>query len=295
MAEDRARSRCAAATRKRQRHLHTHLQLKLTPRELIVMKRLSVSAFAALTFPMLPFEAAFAEQSSLSLGLGAAINESPYAGAGTQVNPLPLIKYDSDSFFLHGITGGYHLVDTGVFSLDAIVSLNMDGTDRDDFGRRELARNGIDRDLLEDRDNGFDAGLAASLRGSGGQLELVAKSDISGTSDGYSMNLEYAYPIRWGETRFKPHIGATHMSANLVDYYFGTLNKEEQRGITRYRPGSANVSYIGLGFSQPIGKQWEVSGNIRYTSLPDELADSPLVEDGTNSSTSMFIGISRKF
>ncbi|MCD5981497.1 MipA/OmpV family protein [Pseudomonas sp. CDFA 610] len=259
------------------------------------MKRLSVPAFAALLLPVLPFKAAFAESSSLSLGLGAAISESPYAGAGTQVNPLPLIRYDSDSFFLRGITGGYHLVDNGVFSLDAIVSLNMDGIDRDDFGRRELARNGIDRDLMEDRDNGIDAGLAASLRGSGGQLELVAKSDVSGTSDGYSMNLEYAYPISWGETRFKPHIGATHLSANLVDYYFGTLNKEEQRGITRYRPGSVNISYIGLGFSQPIGKQWEVSGNIRYASLPDELTDSPLVENGTDSSTSMSIGISRKF
>ncbi|MBC3953913.1 MipA/OmpV family protein [Pseudomonas triticifolii] len=259
------------------------------------MKRLSVPALAALVFPVVPFEAVFAEPSSLSLGLGAAVSESPYAGAGTQVNPLPLIKYDSDSFFFHGVTGGYHLVDTGIFSLDAIVSLNMDGIDRDDFGRRELAKNGIDRDLLEDRDNGIDAGLAASLRGSGGQLELVAKSDISGTSDGYSMNLEYAYPTHWGTTRLKPHIGATHMSGNLVDYYYGTLDKEEQRGVARYRPGSATVSYIGLGFSQPIGKQWEVSGNVRYSNLPDELGDSPLVERSTDSSTSMFIGISRKF
>ncbi|WP_147479820.1 MipA/OmpV family protein, partial [Pseudomonas syringae group genomosp. 3] len=67
------------------------------------------------------------------------------------------------------------------------------------------------------------------------------------------------------------------------------------RGIARYRPGSATVSYAGLGFSRSIGKQWEVSGNLRYSALPDELSDSPLVERDTDSSTSMFIGISRKF
>ncbi|RMV29902.1 MltA-interacting protein [Pseudomonas syringae pv. maculicola] len=55
------------------------------------------------------------------------------------------------------------------------------------------------------------------------------------------------------------------------------------------------MSYAGLGFSRSIGKQWEVSGNLRYSALPDELSDSPLVERDTDSSTSMFIGISRKF
>ncbi len=267
---------------------------KITQR-VAFMKHFFLPALTVVALPALSLPFAHAEPGDFSLGLGAAISESPYAGVGTQVNPIPLIKYEGERFYVNGVTAGYHLINTESFSLDAIVALQMDGIDRDDFGRRELARNGIDRDLLEDRDNGIDAGLAAKLRGAAGQLEVVAKNDISGASDGYSLNLEYAYPFTWGNTRFKPNIGATHMSGNLVDYYYGTLKEEEQRGIAQYRPGSATVSYVGLGFSQPIGKQWEVSGNLRYSALPDELSDSPLVERDTDSSTSMFIGISRKF
>ncbi len=259
------------------------------------MKPLFLPALTVVALPALSLQLAHAEPGDFSLGLGAAISESPYAGVGTQVNPIPLINYEGERFYVKGITAGYHLINTGSFSLDAILALQMDGIDRDDFGRRELARNGINRDVLEDRDNGIDAGLVAKLRGTAGQLEAVARNDISGASDGYSVNLEYAYPFSWGNTRFKPNIGVSHMSGNLVDYYYGTLKEEEQRGIARYRPGSATVSYVGLGFSQPLGKQWEVSGNLRYSALPDELSDSPLVEHDTDSSTSMFIGISRKF
>ncbi|MCH5486003.1 MipA/OmpV family protein [Pseudomonas syringae] len=259
------------------------------------MKHLFLPALTVVVLPALSLQLAHAEPGDFSLGLGAAISESPYAGVGTQVNPIPLIRYEGERFYVNGVTAGYHLINTESFALDAILALQMDGIDRDDFGRRELARNGINRDLLEDRDNGIDAGLAAKLRGDAGLLELVAKNDISGASDGYSLNLEYAYPFTLGNTRFKPNIGATHLSGNRVDYYYGTLNEEERRGIAEYRPGSATVSYVGIGFSQPIGKQWEVSGNLRYSALPDELSDSPLLEHDTDSSTSTFIGISRKF
>jgi outer membrane protein len=52
---------------------------------------------------------------------------------------------------------------------------------------------------------------------------------------------------------------------------------------------------VGVQYFRPIGETWSVMGFARYSSLPDEISDSPLLEPDTDGSASLFIGFSRGF
>ena len=229
------------------------------------------------------------------LGIGAAVSDSVYAGEGTRVTPFPLVSYQGERFYWRGISGGAHLVKRGGFALDATLSARFDGIDRDDFGVAELAERGIDRALLEDRDDAVDLGLAGSWSGALGQLDLGIKGDITSTSKGHEANITYSYPIQWGSTRIAPNVGVSHLSKKLTNYYYGTLPEEVARGVANYQPGSAAVARVGIDVMRPFAGNWVFIGNLAYRKLPTKLSDSPLVEKDKDGSVSAFIGFSRGF
>ncbi|HBK47219.1 MAG TPA: MipA/OmpV family protein [Xanthomonadaceae bacterium] len=230
-----------------------------------------------------------------SLGVAARIKDSPYAGEGTNVRPLPLVTYEGDRFFWRGLSGGVHLVKGDTFALDAVLSGRFDGFDIEDLGRRELLANGLDADLLEDRDDGLDAGLAASWRGRAGELKIEALADVTDASGGYELSLDYGYALHWGRTTIVPGAGVTWMSKDLADYYYGILDEEVARGVTAYRPGSAVVPEVSVGFSRPLGRKWRIVGSVKYEFLPNEISDSPLLEPDTSGAARLSIGFARSF
>ena len=230
-----------------------------------------------------------------SLGAGVMIKDSPYAGEGTDVQPIPLVSFEGERFYLQGITAGWRFIETDAFELSAIGKFRFDGFTVDDLGRSELAANGIDYRLLEDRDMGFDVGVGMAWKGRAGELELELLADATGTSKGHELSLQYGYPFEIGRGQLTPSIGVTWMSKDLANYYYGTLDKEVARGVVDYKPGSAAVPKIGLQYFRPLGEKWSVMAFADYSRLPDELADSPLLEPDTNGTASVFIGFSRGF
>ncbi|TWI67413.1 outer membrane protein [Pseudoduganella lurida] len=235
------------------------------------------------------------QQQRWGLGLGAAVSDSVYAGEGTRVRAVPLLTYEGERFFWRGIGGGAHLLRQGGLSLDATLSARFDGIDRKDFGTAELARRGVDRALVDDRDDGLDLGLAASWRGAYGQIEVAVKGDVTSASKGYEAGLRYAYPLQFGGTRITPNAGVSHLSKKLANYYYGTLAAEAARGVPDYGPGGATVPRIGIDVFHPFAGRWAVIGNVSYRRLPDRLQDSPLVEEGKDGAASAFIGVARQF
>lgn len=230
-----------------------------------------------------------------SVGLGAMIKDSPYAGEGTDVQPIPLVSYEGERFYFRGITAGWRFIDTESFELSALGKFRFDGFKVDDLGRVELARNGIDYRLLEDRDMGFDLGMGMTWKGRGGELEFELLADATGTSEGQEVSLQYGYPIEIGRGQLTPNIGVTWQSKDMANYYYGTLDEEVARGVVDYKPGSVTVPHVGVQYFRPIGEKWSVMGFARYSSLPDELSDSPFLEPDTDDTASLFIGFSRGF
>ncbi|GKT19966.1 MipA/OmpV family protein [Acidovorax sp. SUPP2522] len=253
-----------------------------------------------LTLPMLATAQTASQSESPSsprwgLGLGLMVKDSPYAGEGTKTTALPLIRYEGERFYFRGLTAGAHLMHSKGFSLDAIASLRTDGISAKDFGVQELARNGINRSLLEDRDNGLDLGVAASWRGAAGEFELSAKADVTGASEGFELSARYGYGFQLGRGRLTPSISVSHLSKDMANYYYGTLNEEVARGVVDYKPGAATIPKLGLTYVHPIGQHWQFMTALQYKVLPKKITNSPLLKAGTNGEGSVMFGLSRSF
>ncbi len=229
------------------------------------------------------------------LGVGVAARTRIYAGESSSATLVPLISYQGEKFFWRGISGGYHLFERDGLKLDATLGARFNGIKRDDFGTAALAARGINRNLLENRDDGLDLGLAGAWKGHMGVLELGLKADVSGASKGFETTAKYGYPLHWGQAMLTPHIGISHYSKKLANYYYGTLDTEVARGVVNYKPGSAVIPRVGLDLMRPFAGQWMLMGGLSYSTLPGKITDSPLVDKDTNGVTSVFVGVSRKF
>lgn len=232
--------------------------------------------------------------SQWGLGLGAVASDNPYAGRSTRYRPFPLITYDGDRLFFQGITAGVHLLDTRSLEIDLIAEANLDGIDAEDFGARELAENGIDRALLEDRKDSADVGFDVSFSTGYGELQFQALADVLDASGGYEISASYGYPFKLGERLvLTPSVGAKWLSADRADYYYGILDEEVARGVVNYRPGSVVMPEVGLDLRYSFADQWAVLANMRYRALPGKVEDSPLIDSGQ--SIRLFIGVLRAF
>jgi outer membrane protein len=229
------------------------------------------------------------------LGVGLVARTSIYAGESSSSTLAPLISYQGEKFFWRGISGGYHLLNRDGLKVDATLGARFNGIKRDDFGTAALATRGINRNLLEDRDDGLDLGIAGSFTGRMGVVELALKADVSGASKGFETSAKYGYPLHWGSTMLTPNIGISHHSKKLANYYYGTLDKEVARGVVNYKPGSVVIPSVGLDLMRPFADKWVLMGGLSYSVLPSKITDSPLVDRDTNGVTSVFVGVSRKF
>lgn len=229
------------------------------------------------------------------IGVGVAVRDTLYAGQDKRVLAFPLIDYEGERFYWKGLDIGYQLIERDGFKLNAFVGARLDGVDASDFGVRALARNGIDRAFLEDRDNAINGGISAVWTGRAGEVELSAERDITGASDGYQGAFEYRASFQVGIVRLVPSIGIKLLSSDVANYYYGTLPGEVARGVIDYRPGRSTISHAGIAAIVPINARWSSIFALDVERYPGNITDSPLIEPGTNSVPTVFVAISRSF
>jgi len=229
-----------------------------------------------------------------TLGVGVSAKDTAYAGEGVRLRPAPLVNFQGKRFYWQGVTLGLHLWQTPNFSLDAVVSGRFDGFDSGDLGQAELAANGVDIDRLHERDEAADAGLAARWQWAAHQLHVRALADITDASGGYELSADYGYRVQWGRTTLIPGVGVRWMSDDMANYYYGVAPEETFAGVG-YQPDAALVPHVGVAFSHPLAGKWRLQGLLRYQFLPDELADSPLLERDASGAAQVVIGVARGF
>lgn len=230
-----------------------------------------------------------------SVGIGVSARQSHYAGEDTRVRPFPLITFDGDRVFWQGLSAGFHAIKGEQFGLDLLVAGRFDGFDIDDLGATELRANGLDSALLDDRDDGLDAGIALRWSSRAGQLKLRALADVTGKSEGQEVTLDYGYAFQFGKTTVVPGASVSWMSKDMVQYYYGITDEEVARGVTPYAPGAAVVPQLSVGFQRPLGEKWKLTGAASYRFLPDEITESPLSEPDADGTAGLMLGISRSF
>jgi len=234
-------------------------------------------------------------RSPWGLGIGAVASDSPYAGEGMRVIPVPLISYEGEKFFFQGIRAGWRFVRNDAFELAAITQFRFDGFDIKDLSRQQLTANGLDVRQLEDRDDSLDAGVTAKWSGNVGEIEIELLTDVTDRSGGQQYSLQYGYPLHLGQTMVTPNVGVTFLSDDTANYYYGTLDTEVARGALDYKPDAATIPHVGINVMRFFGNNWTFLAFLKYSVLPDEITDSPLLEPDTNGSVSALIGVSRGF
>ena len=231
----------------------------------------------------------------VSLGIAVIWSEGRMVGEDTRTFVVPTIGYEGERVFFRGINGGVHLFKRNGFALDAIVAARLDGWDAEDLDAGKLADLGVDRALLRDRKTGVDAGLGLSWVTKVGKFGLAAKGDVSNASGGYELALDYRASFPVGRGTLVPSMGVSYWSADLSDYYYGTLPREEALGVPGYRPGSAVVPNVGLGYLRRLPRGWMLVTGVDVRWLGSDIVDSPLVDDDSGRVPSVFVGISRAF
>lgn len=228
-----------------------------------------------------------------SAGVGMVLSDSPYAGEGQRLRAFPMLGWEGERFYFRGPDLGLRLLTDAPIQIDAALSARLDGFDARDLGRRELAPNGIDRDLLDDRSDGVDAAIKLRWPSEPLQFEAQIRHDISGASNGSELRLRVERAFAAGAWRGAPYLQTRWLSADLADYYHGLSEREVGRGLPAYRPGSVWQPELGLSVNRLFLSGWFLNINLRFSRLPDALADSPLLDD--DSEAALFFALGKGF
>lgn len=225
-------------------------------------------------------------QKGWSLGPMLLVVDRPYRGRPPRVLPVPAIGYQGDYVFLQGIRFGVHVRRSRRFAFNVIAQPRLSSFSASDIPQIPG---------LEDRQDSVDVGfdMRVGLQRAG-ELGLTAVTDVLDRSNGQELDVRYRYPLRLGTTRVSPWAGVRWFSADLADYYYGTLPSEVARGAPYYRPGAVFMPQIGISVFAPIGRsRWSVFVFYNTAFLPAALRNSPLV--GADTSSTAVAGVFYRF
>ena len=212
---------------------------------------------------------------SAGLGFVTRIEASPYRGAGTRYDLLPLYLYEGERIFLHANRAGLKLMNDGDHGrgarLDLFIEQRLEGFPVGDRLPASLAG-------MAPRDSGVDLGLAYSYREPWGTLKAELVQDIGKTSRGREASLGYSYGWRSGPWSLQPSVRVAFRSAKLNNYYYGVLPSEATADRPAYAPGAGVNSQIGLYASYDLSQRWRLLAGASATYLGNSIKDSPIVQ-----------------
>ncbi len=220
-----------------------------------------------------------------SVGVGLTHPSSIFAGEDGTMQVFPLLRYDTDAFSV-GIPEGLRVT---VFSdqdlrLGAVIAPRLSALS--DVESAELA--GIDRDLT------FDGGASVRyLYRRGTQLRLRAVTELSDEHGGQEISAELRQPIPLGRIPLLASAGLTWMSDDLAQYSYGVLASEALAGRLEYAPGDVIIPHVSVSSVFPISDNLNLVGSVRAEVLPDEVTNSPIVDEDIGVNT--FLGLTYQF
>ncbi len=132
---------------------------------------------------------------------------------------------------------------------------------------------------VPDRDYAVEAGVELLSDGRWGLLQVNAFHDISGTHNGYELDLDYGIGFRAGLWYLRPSVGLSYKSAALNDYYWGVRPSEANEALPAYQAGAGINTRVRLSANYFFSRNWQLSLSAEYERLNDEAAGSPIVTD----------------
>ena len=209
----------------------------------------------------------------LSIGLGGGFQTSPYRGYDDQFSALPLIHYESQYFYVRGLAAGVKLLDYNGHEVSAGLSYDFHQFRAKDSDQAFMKK-------LRSRHASLNADLGYSLNGQYGTAGLIINQDISGHSNGQTIDAFYNYGLDFGRLHLRPGLGLKWESEKKLKYYYGVSRAESAvSGLPAYSPKSAVTPYLSLAADFKLADSWSVTAGAKVQFLSDEIKDSPMVDD----------------
>ena len=210
------------------------------------------------------------EPGSVELGAVTRFENSPYQGAGTRYDVLPLYLYEGQRFFLDAGRAGAKLVEGNDQRVDVFLTQRLEGFPSD---RLPTSLAG-----MAARSGGVDLGMAWRARQRWGTLQAEVLRDVGSHSRGSEVRLGYSYDWRSGPWRLRPSVSVEWRNAGLNNYYYGVLPSEATATRPAYAPGAGLNTTLGLYGSYELTQRWRLLTGVSATLLDRKIKDSPIVQ-----------------
>jgi outer membrane protein len=149
-----------------------------------------------------------------TLGAGVGIVEHPYKQYDADVYPVPVISYESDNFWFHGLGGGYYLWNDTNDKLSITAYWSPMYFKPGDSDSEQMRR-------LDKRKSTVMAGLSYVHNTPYGFLRTTIAGDTLDNSNGINWDLAWLYRYTNGNLTLTPGIGVEWNSDNQNEYYYG--------------------------------------------------------------------------
>jgi MipA family protein len=233
-----------------------------------------------------PLIGLLAAEGGAGLGLVTRFEQSPYRGAGTRNDLVPLYLYEGEKFYLHAYRLGWKFDDQPNSRFDVFLSHRFEGFPNDRIPASLAGMTG--------RQSGVDAGIGYERRGEWGSIFGELLHDASGTSHGNEFRLGYLYDWHSGRLHLLPNFTISARDAKLNDYYYGVLPSEATAGRPAYSSGAGVNSTIGLYSRYELSQRWRLLAGVSATHWPAVVRQSPIV-DSRQVSLAGFLGFAYDF
>lgn len=200
------------------------------------------------------------------------MEQSPYRGAGTRNDLVPLYVYEGRNAYLHGYRAGFKLEPDKKHRFDFFVAHRFEGFPYDEIPQ-SLAG-------MAERSPGLDLGIGYEYRDTWGALFVEGVRD-TGDSGGHELRFGYKNIWRSGRFSLRPHVMLSARSASLNNYYYGVRPGEATATRAAYMPGSGTSAQFAIYGGYEISRHWRFLAGYSATRLPSGVRNSPIVENRT--------------
>ncbi len=210
------------------------------------------------------------EPNSAALGFAPRVERSPYVGAGSRFDLMPLYIYEGKRLFLDVNRVGVKLLDEPTQRIDLLVERRLEGF--------PLTKAPASLAGMAIRDTSVDVGLSYSIRQPWGQLKAEVVRDSNSTHQGTEARLGYAKEWRSGALTWRPSLSVAWRSAKLNDYYYGVRASEATATRAAYEPGAGLEARVGVHATYEVSKHWSLLTGVSATVLGNGVKNSPIVD-----------------
>ena len=252
----------------------------------------AVAFFAACIFPWTaasansdPLVGVVSEPGGAGVGAAWRMERSPYRGAGTRYDFVPIYVYEGQHAYLHAYRIGLKLERSGKHRFDVFLSHRFEGFPYDRIPASIAG--------MAERQPGADIGASYEYRSDWGALYAELLHDFIDTSRGNELRLGYRYDWKSGGLTIRPQLQLALRDARLNNYYYGVRPGEATAERSAYEPGAGANLQFGLYGAYPLSERWRLLAGVSATRWSKGVRGSPIVSD--NGERALMLGLMYDF